>query len=498
MLRSILAAYCGLLVCFSAAATLADDYFLTIGGGYSPAGNQVSLEKNIVFFRSVLSDLKPAGAEHDVYFADGNSPGSDVQFDPAGDNVPRANLLMARLFGSERYLELQYRNNALDGVRGQASRENIKQWFEQVGSKLSADDRLVLYVTAHGGKSANKKNPHNTKLYLWNRQSIEVSELVGHLQSLPAGVRVVLVMVQCYSGGYAHVLFNEANASKGDVERDICGFYATVHNRVAAGCTADINEENYEEYSSSFWAAIRGQDRVGQAVPTPDYDGDGSVSLEEAHAYTVLTSNTVDIPIKTSGAYLRARSKLQGKDHPDLLGTDVAYSALLSHASPVQQAVLEGFSTQFELSGDDRTAQIKKKTEALQKQRKELENKGKEKKKRYDQLKKEMQQEVRARWPELSNVLTPVATRLLTTDAAAFVDQIESHKHFSEFSELYQQRERMSEQRLALEKQWVKYQRWNRVAENVVRAANLPKVADAATIERYEQIVTAEQGKLGE
>ena len=147
---------------------------------------------------------------------------------------------------------------------------------------------------------------------------------------------------------------------------------------------------------------------------------------------------------------------------------------------------------------DDVTAQIKKKTEALQKQRKELENKGKEKKKRYDQLKKEIQQEVRARWPELSNVLTPVATRLLTTDAAAFVDQIESHKHFSEFNELYQQRERMSEQRLALEKQWVKYQRWNRVVENVVRAANMPKVADAATIDRYERIVAAERGKLGE
>src|SRR6478672_7040107 len=55
----------------------AADHFLTIGGGYSPAGNQVSLERNVLFFRDVLGELyKPGPAPaHEVFFADGNDPG---------------------------------------------------------------------------------------------------------------------------------------------------------------------------------------------------------------------------------------------------------------------------------------------------------------------------------------------------------------------------------------------------------------------------------------
>ena len=36
-------------------AAEAKDYFLTIGGGYDPSGNQISLEKNVLFQQSVLA-----------------------------------------------------------------------------------------------------------------------------------------------------------------------------------------------------------------------------------------------------------------------------------------------------------------------------------------------------------------------------------------------------------------------------------------------------------
>src|SRR6185312_11898504 len=42
---------------------VADDYFLTIGGGYNPSGNQASLEENVVFFQQVLND-KHRGSRH--------------------------------------------------------------------------------------------------------------------------------------------------------------------------------------------------------------------------------------------------------------------------------------------------------------------------------------------------------------------------------------------------------------------------------------------------
>ncbi len=73
-------------ICGIAAPTAAKDYYLTIGGGFSPASNQVSLEKNVQFFSRLLADRYPGGTAHDIYFSDGDSPHRDLQFfDPAQD-----------------------------------------------------------------------------------------------------------------------------------------------------------------------------------------------------------------------------------------------------------------------------------------------------------------------------------------------------------------------------------------------------------------------------
>ena len=57
----------------------AADYFLTIGGGYNPTGNQVSLEKNVHFLQNVLAEKRPDRPKHEIYFADGDDSERDVQ-----------------------------------------------------------------------------------------------------------------------------------------------------------------------------------------------------------------------------------------------------------------------------------------------------------------------------------------------------------------------------------------------------------------------------------
>src|SRR5580700_11049376 len=60
-----------LLAC-RAQTLIATDYFLTIGGGYNPSGNQASLEANVVFFQQILDDKHRGSRRHDIYFADGD------------------------------------------------------------------------------------------------------------------------------------------------------------------------------------------------------------------------------------------------------------------------------------------------------------------------------------------------------------------------------------------------------------------------------------------
>ena len=185
----------------------AEDHLLTIGGGYSPAGNQASLERNVLFFQRLLEEQGMERLQHDIYFADGDSKGADLQvMDRA--SVPKANRLMAEFFGSEENLGLTYRNHQVPNVKDRTSPANIRNWFSTKGKKLKSGDRLLIYVTAHGNRSSNRRNEHDTTIATWDNKSIKMTELVKMLDQLPEGVEVVTVMVQCHAGGFARFMFN--------------------------------------------------------------------------------------------------------------------------------------------------------------------------------------------------------------------------------------------------------------------------------------------------
>ncbi len=56
MLNNKLLAVC--IIVLSTVSVQARNFVLTIGGGYSPSGNQVSLEKNVLLFNRVLDDYE--------------------------------------------------------------------------------------------------------------------------------------------------------------------------------------------------------------------------------------------------------------------------------------------------------------------------------------------------------------------------------------------------------------------------------------------------------
>ena len=466
------------------------DYFLVIGGGYSPTGNQASLEKNVLFFQRLLQQQALDDRPLDILFADGFSEGHDLQVNDLA-SIPLANRLMAEFFGTTRDLGMHYRSHLVPNIRGATSPQNIAKWFKDVGRKMQSNDRLILYVTAHGGKSSDRNKPQNTTIYLWNNQKIRVSDLVKYLDGLPHGVAVVTVMVQCHSGGFARFIFNDASKDKGLSNRSRCGFFATLHNRPAAGCTSDIDEANYQEYSSFFWAAIGGQSRIGESIDRPDYDGDGKISFEEAHAYTILTSNTIDLPIKTSGEFLRVYSKF-GKDNNDddgLLVKQLPYSQLLELAGPVQRILLETLSKQLQLEGDDRMKEAVSKSRVRgPRGRRTLSPVG--------QLKLRIANDLKKKWPELANVLSPVSIELVTTRNVEFIKALEGHPKFNEYRRLQVAARRKAKDTISPDRLRVKYERWVRVAENVILAENLHRVTSSERQEQYQQLLTAERGSL--
>lgn len=457
----------------------AEDFYLTIGGGYRPSGNQASLEKNVLFYQRLLSVRNLGAKSHGLFFADGNSADKDLQVMDRR-SLPKASRLMAEFFGSEKDLGLSYRNHQIPGVRGSSRPLNVELWLNETGSKMKSGDRLIMYVTTHGKGSDDRRNAHNTSISLWNNSSLKVSELVGMLDKLPEGVEVIVVMVQCHAGGFARFIFNEGDPQKGLSRQKRIGFFATVHDRPAAGCTPDVDEEGYVEYSTYFWAAIAGEDRMGVAIEVPDYDDDGRISMSEAHAYTVLTADTIDLPVKSSEEFLRAHSQFQDRQNGELLSDTTEYTEVLGFADAVDQAVLNGLSEQLKLSGEDRLNDAYNKSRARTSRTRRDTSTG--------QLRDRIASGLKRRWPELSNVLNPLSIQLMTTRNAEFIRAVEGHEDYRK----YRQAVTADEKRLSSSEQRVKYERFLRIADNVILAENLKRLDKPERLAEYQSLIKAE------
>lgn len=510
-------------VALAAPAAFADDHVLTIGGGHSPQGNQVSLEKNVLFFGRVLEELLP-GAEHTILFADGNDPQRDLQYVDPDAPLPRVYELLARVLNETDHLVERYRDHELPQVDGAANRENIRDWFDRAAETLEAGDRVILYVTAHGGRANDRKQPRNTTLYLWNDE-ITVKELSAEFDKLPESVPVVIVMVQCYSGGFADLIFNDADVKDRPTAHNRSGFYATTYTRVAAGCTPDIDEADYHEYSSSFWAAILGESRTGEPVESADYDGDGAVSFAEAHASVLLTSDTIDIPVTTSDALLRGYSSEHPRTPPVVASRDeqtgdsseagedaptqvtalrpVApltetsrIADLVEAAGPVERKVIAGLSEQLGLTRPDRAIEAREAAEAIEKRRKDLRSRVRRLEREYHALRAEIEAALLAEWPELAGTWNPEARRLVAEKPDEIVELVESHSRFEKFDHLEAEIRRREEEQLDLERRWVKCQRLLQTLESVALAHNLPLTADSKLLSRYELLRAAENATL--
>ncbi len=488
-MRTLLTLTALLGTCLLSADVSARDFFLTIGGGYSPSGNQASIENNVLYSQRVLKPRIGDSLNH-IYFADGKDPGADVEVvDP--NKVPKANRLMAEFFGSSQNLGLSYRDHKVPNVRGATKPANVRKWFKETGSTIQDGDRLFVYVTAHGSGSRDRRNTHETTIAMWDNSSLKMTEFVGLLDELPVGVKVVCVMVQCHAGGFARLIYKGGDPNAGLSPQQRIGFFATVHDRQAAGCTSEVDEKTYVEYSTYFWAAVSGKDRGGNTIERPDYDGDGKISFEEAHAYVILTANTIDLPLKSSGEFLTKWGRY-GARRNGLLTDDASYAEVLKVATPVQKAVLEGLSKQLKIEGDQRIMAAFQQTRGgntrgggggrFRGGRRQA-RPGAEQKAR-------IARDLKKRWPQLANVMNPGSIELITTRSNEFIQAIEQHKDYAEYVRL------TDTQANSEQKRRVKFERFLRMVDNVIFAENLRRQGRKELVQQYEAIVGAEQDTL--
>lgn len=532
-------------VLLSAFPLAAEDRFLTVGGGPVADGNQISLENNVLYFQRVLSHLGLDKAEHQILFADGSNPAVDLQYENADRGEEDIHRLMAEIVGPGNGIKFDYRSSTIPGINGEATPESIEKTLADLSHRLKTDDRVIFYFTGHGGVDRTKPQPppkeksedkdekkkadsktedaekgdsnkaepekkkedeqpakkHRTEptytgniTHLWFRDKMTAKDWTEKLDALPSEVPFVAVMVQCYSGGFGNMIFKGGDPDQGLAEHLRCGFFSTVPDRVAAGCTPNVDQAEYREYSSYFWEALSGVSRTGQPIEKPDFDQDGITSLLEAHAYTAVHADTIDIPTRTSDFFLREYSTLKGEK--DLSSIHTPIDQLLATADASERAVIEGLSKRFDFSKEDRGKQVEEAIRDKKGAKRKVDGDVRRQLGEISGMKRKIRESLEKKWPVIENPWHPKTVALLTEEPDLLRTTILEHKEYKPLREATAKLEETRRDQEALELEIVKLERLKFWLERRARVLNLEKTADGSLNERLHDLVKLESQSI--
>jgi hypothetical protein len=265
------------------AAGVGDLYVLAINGGGDKANNFAS---HLAHLRQFVDILATAGVPRDhlvVLASDGNNPAPDLATrEPEPEN---AWLLQGTRIDPLLRDAAIYENSVLPGIDLRpATLASLSRAVGELHARLRPGDTLLVYVTDHGTQS--RRDPLDNRISLWGaHESVSVRGLGALLATLPSSVRVVSLMSQCFSGGFAYL--HEAREHRPYPTGATCGYFSSTPDRPAYGCYPEVRGQKGIGHSFEFLSALARRGR-----------------FSAAHADVMVSDETPDIPLRSSDVYL--------------------------------------------------------------------------------------------------------------------------------------------------------------------------------------------------
>jgi hypothetical protein len=178
-------------------------HVLAINGGGDREDNFASHLSHLRQLGGLLERAKVSRDHITVLSGDGSNPAPDLA---VAEPEPEGTWLLegTELGGLLRHAT-EFENSTLEGYRLRpATRSELRLALASLRARLKSGDTLLVFVTDHGTLDA--RDPLDNRISLWGaRESVSVRELTGMFSRLPASVRVVTLMSQCFSGGFAYL-----------------------------------------------------------------------------------------------------------------------------------------------------------------------------------------------------------------------------------------------------------------------------------------------------
>jgi Peptidase C13 family len=175
--------------------------------------------------------------------------------------------------------------DGVDDIDYAATKANLTTVMNYVAANIPVDGKFFFYSTNHGGSSG----VNNAHLYLWGDwiTDAEFAALTKNIKCAEA----IYVMEQCYSGGMMDNILQAQ--SYPCTNPKVVVMTAARPDEVSWG--ADT-EGDYDEYVYHWTSAIFGKTPTGAAV-NADTNGDGKVTVGEAHEYAKSKDNQNEHPL---------------------------------------------------------------------------------------------------------------------------------------------------------------------------------------------------------
>jgi hypothetical protein len=263
-------------------------YVLMINGGGSREDNYAS---HVAHLRELTARLLKAGVPNDritILSSDGSNPAAD--FARRGPALENMNLLDGTTLQKQLAEPLDFENSTVDGIKLlPATRATLSRWLHATRTWMQPADTLFVYVTDHGLDDPN--DPLRNQITLWgNRAGINVRQLATELQQLPPGLRVVTVMSQCFSGGFAQLQRAVPQKDKAHAtawQGPTCGYFSTSADRPAYGCFPESSADDRMGHAFTFIDALATR-----------------AKLPDVHAEVLVADRSPDVPLRSSDLFL--------------------------------------------------------------------------------------------------------------------------------------------------------------------------------------------------
>lgn len=173
-------------------------------------------------------------------------------------------------------------------VTAEGSRAAFREALGAIGEKLTAGDQLFINTTGHGGHHGHGRGPDLITYPYCER--FRCRDLCADLATLPPHRSLVVLMAQCFSGGFNQPVIDASRAASTFIAS------ATAQTRQSF---MSFEDRNWDSFQRNWLAALAGHDVDGtviEANPVRAKRAGNTVGDAFSYANTCAARNPCDSP----------------------------------------------------------------------------------------------------------------------------------------------------------------------------------------------------------